>query len=324
MKACVYSVYGSPDVVTVVEVPTPEPKEDEVLIRVQAATVSTADWRIRSATFPTGFKTMGKLVFGWSKPRNKILGGEFTGVTVKVGARVSNFKVGDQVIGFSARMGAHAEFKVMKASAALVLRPVSMSIEQAAAFSFGGMTALHYLANIGRLQPGENILVIGAGGSVGSAAVQLAKHFGAKVTAVCSVAKSATVKALGADQTIDYKTEDFTQSGVKYDLILDTIGSTSFPLCRYVLTDNGRLLMVAAGANEFSWMIWTGLKRGKKALGGVTPEKATDLQKLIDLYQSGAYRPLIDRVYPMSDIVNAHRHVDNGHKSGSVVIKMVD
>lgn len=322
MKACVYSNYGSPDVVSIAEVPTPEPKAGEVLVRIHAATVSTADWRIRSATFPTGFGTIAKLIFGWSKPRKQVLGSEFTGEIVKIGASVSNFKVGDFVIGFSAGLGAHAEFKTMKSTAAIIHKPAKMSIEEAAAFSFGGTTALHFLTNIGRLLPSEKILIIGAGGAVGSAAVQLAKHLGGEVTAVCSAAKSLKVKELGAERVIDYKKDDFTAGKEKYDLILDTIGFTTFPLCRDVLSDKGRLLMVSVGLSEFRWMIWTGIKGSKKALGGVAIEKAADLLKLAEMFELGVYRPLIDKVYPMSEIANAHRHVDEGHKSGSIVIKM--
>lgn len=320
MKACVYSSYGPPNVVSIAEVPTPEPKANEVLVRIHATTVSTADWRVRSGIFPKGFGTISRLIFGWSKPRKQVLGSEFSGEVVKVGGGVSNFKAGDFVIGFSAGMGAHAEFKVMKASAAIVHKPAKMSFEDAAALCFGGTTALNYLVNIGRLQAGEDVLIIGAGGAVGSAAVQLAKHLGAKVTAVCSGSKAAKIKELGAVRVIDYKTEDFIKGKETYDVILDTIGNTNFERCRHVLTDKGRLLMVTAGLDDFLTMIWTGIKGGKKAIGGATLEKADDVLKLVELYERGVYRPLIDSVYPMSQIVEAHRWVDSGHKSGNVVV----
>ncbi len=323
MKACVFSRFGSPEVVTVSEIDTPRPKSGEVLIRVHATTVTTADWRIRSATFPHGFATISRLVFGWSKPRKQVLGIEFSGEIVELGERVSKFKVGDAVIGISAGLGAHAEYKVMKADAAIVLKPKQMSFEEAAALPFGGTTALHYLTTIGQLKSGEKVLVIGAGGSVGSAAIQLAKHFGAHVTAVCSAAKSAKVLALSAERVIDYRLEDFTKGGETYDLIVDTIGSTTFSKCCHVLNEKGRLLMIAASVNDFLSMAWTGIKGGKKALGGVTPERASDILKLIEIFELGTYRPVIDRVFPMDQIVDAHRLVDGGHKFGSVVVKII-
>ncbi len=323
MKACVYFFYGQPDVVSVVEIPAPEPKADEVLVQVHATTVSTADWRIRAGLFPRGFGTIARLVYGWSKPRINVLGGEFSGKVAKVGSRVTNFKPGDSVIGFSAAMGAHAEFKVIKANAAIVHKPAEMSFEDAAALSFGGTTALNFLLKIGRMQAGESVLVIGAGGAVGSAAVQIAKHFGGIVTAVCSSSKSTKMRELGADRVIDYKAEDFTKGKETYDVILDTIANTNFSKCQHVLNDKGRLLMVAAGADEIPSMIWTAIKGGKKAVGGATSEKSEEVQKLVDLYLQGAYRPLIDSVFPMSRIVDAHRRVDSGHKFGSVVIKVI-
>ena len=323
MKACVYSGYGQPDVVSIAEIPTPEPKIDEVLVKIHATTVSTADWRIRAGLFPRGFGTVARLIYGWSKPRKQVVGTEFSGEVVKVGPSVSSFKIGDFVIGFSAKLGAHAEYKVMKANAALVHKPVNMTFEEAAALSFGGTTALNFLMNIGRLQAGEKVLVIGAGGAVGSAAVQLAKHFGGIVTAVCSASKAVMMKELGASCVIDYKAEDFTKGKETYNVILDTIGNTNFAKCRHVLSDNGRLLMVSAGADDFLSMIFCAIKGGKKAIGGATLEKAEDMQQLVDLYQRGVYRPLIDSVFPMSQIVDAHRRVDSGHKSGSVVIKVI-
>ncbi len=323
MKACVYSSYGQPDVVSIAEIPTPEPKVDEVLVKIYATTVSTADWRIRTGLFPRGFGTIARLVYGWSKPRKQILGTEFSGEVVKVGPSVSGFKKGDLVIGFSAKLGAHAEYKVMKADACLVHKPLNMSFEEAAALSFGGTTALNFLMHIGRLEAGEKVLVIGAGGAVGSAAVQLAKHFGGIVTAVCSASKTAKMKELGAFRVIDYKTEDFTKGKETYNIILDTIGNTNLANCRHVLSDNGRLLMVSAGLDDFLSMLFSKIKGGKKAIGGATLEKSDEVQQLVDLYQRGVYRPLIDSVFPMSQIVDAHRRVDSGHKSGSVVVKVI-
>jgi NADPH:quinone reductase-like Zn-dependent oxidoreductase len=252
-----------------------------------------------------------------------VLGIEFSGEIVELGERVSRFQVGDAVIGFSAGLGAHAEYKVMKEDAAIVLKPKQMSFEEAAALPFGGTTALHFLRDVGHLKEGEKVLVIGAGGSVGSAAVQLAKHLGARVTAVCSASKSANVLALGAERVIDYRLEDFTKGSEKYDVILDTIGSTTFSQCCDVLSAKGRLLMIAAGINDFMSMAWTGIKGGKRALGGVAPERASHLLRLIELFELGAYRPMIDSVFPMDQIVDAHRRVDSGHKFGSVVVRII-
>ncbi len=228
MKAAVYERYGPPDVVELKEVEKPTPKDNEVLIKIHATTVTSGDWRARSLVMPAGFGLMGRLVFGVTKPRQPILGTELAGEIEAVGKDVSRFKVGDQVFAFSgAGMGCHAEYKCMPEDGAVALKPPNLTYDEAAAISFGGTTALDFFRR-GRLQGGERVLVNGASGGVGTAAVQLARHFGADVTGVCSTANLELVRSLGATQVIDYTREDFTRNGETYDVIVDTVGTAPF------------------------------------------------------------------------------------------------
>ena len=322
MKAAVYEKYGPPEVVHFKEVETPTPGNGEILIKVHATTVTSADWRVRSLTVPTGFKLMMRLVFGVSKPKQPILGSELAGVVVSVGKDATQFKVGDPVFAFSdASMGCHAEYKCMAEHGLIALKPANLTFEEAAALSFGGTTALSFFKR-GKLQHGEKVLINGASGGVGTAAVQLAKHFGAEVTGVCSTANMDLVRSLGAVHVIDYTKEDFTQNGKKYDVIVDTVGTAPFSRSNVSLTDRGRLLMVLAGLPDMLRIPWVQMTSNKKCVAGPVTTRTEDLRMLAQLAAQGKFKPVIDRCYPFDKIVEAHRYVDTGRKKGNVVLSL--
>ena len=278
MKACVYERYGPPEVLQLKEVEKPTPKDNEVLIKTHATTVTSADWRVRSLNVPAGFGLMMRLVFGISKPKQPILGSELAGVVESVGKDVTKFKVGDPVFAFSdASMGCYAEYKCMPQEGAVVVKPPSLSYDEAAALSFGGTTALDFFRR-GKLQSGESVLVNGASGAVGTAAVQLAKHFGADVTGVCSTANVELVRSLGAHHVIDYTTDDFTQNGETYDVIVDTAGTAPFSRSKASLKEGGRLLMVLGGLPDMLQIPWVSMTRSKKAIAGPATARAEDLR----------------------------------------------
>lgn len=322
MKAAVYRQYGPPEVVRVEEVPKPAPKAREVLIKIRSSTVSSGDWRARSLQVPRGFGLFARPVFGLFGPRKKILGTELAGVIEAIGSDVTKFKVGDEVLAFPGfALGSHAEYRVMHEDGRIVLKPDGLSFEEAAALSFGGTTALYYLRDLAKVQRGETVMVIGASGAVGSAAVQIARYLGAKVTGVTSTSNVEKVWSLGADAVIDYKSEDCLAGDEKYDVILDTVGSAPLSRCTKALKEGGRLLLVAASLPQLlaSGFLST---NGKKVLGGNTKERLEDLRLLKEISEAGHYKPLIDRTYPLSQIAEAHAYVDTGRKRGSVVINM--
>jgi NADPH:quinone reductase-like Zn-dependent oxidoreductase len=321
MKAAVYARYGSPDVVEVKEVEKPTIKDDEVLIRIRATTVSSGDWRVRSLNMPVGFGLLARPILGFFGPRQPILGSELAGDIEAVGKDVTKFKIGDAVFAFpGASLGCHAEYRAMPEDRPIALKPANLSYQEAAALSFGGTTALDFLKTKGNIQRGEKVLVIGASGTVGSAAVQLAKHFGAEVTGVCSTANLGLVTSIGADKAIDYTKEDFTKNGETYDIILVAAGTTSFSRCKGSLNENGRLLMIVAGLPEMAQIPWAALTSSKKVIAGPAAESAQDLLVIKGLAEAGAFKPVIDRRYSLERIVEAHAYVDTGHKKGSVVI----
>jgi NADPH:quinone reductase-like Zn-dependent oxidoreductase len=320
MQAAVYEAYGSPEVVQLKEVDKPTPKDHEVLIKIHATSVTAGDWRVRSLIVPIGFGLIMRLVLGWSKPKQPILGTELAGVVASVGSAVDKFKVGDRVFAFSGMgMGCHAEYKCMPQDAALALMPANLAYDQAAVLSFGGTTVLDFFRRA-QLTRGETVLINGASGAVGSAAVQLAKHFGAHVTGVCSSANAAWVQSLGASHVIDYTTQDFTHNGLTYDVIVDTAGTAPFAHCKNSLKKNGRLLMVVGSLPDMLQMPWAWLTTHKKIIAGPAAERAEDLRLLAKLAETGAFNPVIDRRYPLQNIVEAHRYVDTGRKKGNVVI----
>lgn len=322
MKVCVYERYGSPDVLQLQEVEKPTPRNNEVLIKIHAATVTSGDCRVRSLNVPAGFGFIMRLVFGISKPRQPMLGSELAGVIESVGKDVRKFKVGDAVFAFSdAAMGCYAEYKCMDEDGAVVPKPSSLTFEEAAALSFGGTTALDFLRR-GKLKRGESVLIHGASGSVGTAAVQLAKHSGAIVTGVCSSANMELVSSLGASHVIDYTRDDFTQNGETYDVIVDTVGTDPFSRSKTSLKEGGRLLMVSAGLSDMLQAPWVSMTSSRKVIAGPVTARVEDLHFLAGLAESGKFKPVIDRRYPFEQIADAHRYVDTGRKKGNVVITL--
>ena len=322
MKAIVYKKYGPPEVLQLQEVETPAPKDNEVLIQIHATTVTSGDWRVRSLIAPLGFGFIMRLVLGFSKPRQPILGTELAGVVVSVGKAVRKFKVGDAVFAFSdMAMGCYAEYKCMPQDGALALKPPNLSFDEAAALSFGGTTALSFFRR-GKLQRGERVLINGASGGVGTAAVQLAKHFGAQVTGVCSAANVDLVKSLGADHVIDYTQQDFTQNGQTYDVIVDNVGTAAFSRCKSSLKKEGRLLMVLGALPQMLQIPWVSMTSDKKIIAGPASASAEDLRFLAELAVAGQFKPVIDRRFAFEQMVQAHRYVDTGRKRGNVVITL--
>lgn len=322
MKACVYERYGPPEVLQLKDVAKPEPKDNEILIKTLATTVTSGDWRTRSLNVPAGFRLIMRLVFGVWRPKQPILGTELAGKVESVGKDVRKFKAGDQVFAFSdAAMGCHAEYKCMPEDGAVVLKPVNLSYDEAAAISFGETTALDFFRR-GKLQSGERVLVNGASGGVGTAAVQLAKHFGADVTGVCSTANVEWVRSLGANHVIDYTKEDFMQNGETYDVIVDIAGTAPFPRSKGSLKEGGRLLLVLCGLPDMLQIPWVSMTSGKKIIAGPATGRAEDLRFLAELAAMGRFKPVIDRRYPFEQIIEAHRYVDTGHKRGNVVITL--
>jgi NADPH:quinone reductase-like Zn-dependent oxidoreductase len=319
MKAAIYRRYGPPDVVRIEELPRPDPEANELLVKVRATTVSAGDARLRSARVPRGFGVLMRLAFGISGPRKPILGWEFAGEVAAVGPSVSRFAPGDRV--FGVRMGSHAEFVLATESGTAPL-PRTLTYEDAASLVFGGMTSLFYLRDKARIRPGERVLINGASGAVGTAAVQLAKHFGATVTGVCSAANAELVRSLGAARVIDYAREDFSQAGDTYDIILDAVGNCPFSRCERALAPGGRLLLVVASLGEMLGGMLRPSRAGRKVLTGVGAPRRVDLILLAELATSGAFRPVIDRSYALTRIADAHAYVDTGHKKGSVVITL--
>ena len=314
MKAIVYTKFGPPDVLQLQEVEKPTPKDNEVLIKIYATTVvkEDPDWRASP-----GFN-------GFLKPRNPILGQELAGEVEAIGRDVTRFRPGDQVFGIDA-FGAYAEYKCMPEDGALAIKPANMSYEDAASVPNGALTALPFLRDKGNIQSEQTVLIYGASGSVGTAAVQLAKYYGAEVTGVCSTTNLEWVKSLGADQVIDYTQEDFTENGKTYDIIFDTVGKRSFSECKDSLTDEGIYLATVPTPAMMLQALWpakSGSKKVKFVAAGLRParEKIKDLVFLTKLIEAGKIKPVIDRCYPLEQIVEAHRYVEKGHKKGNVVI----
>jgi len=322
MKAIVYERYGPPEVLQLKEVEKPTPRDNEVLIKTHATTVTSGDWRVRSLNVPAGFGLIMRLIFGVRRPKQPILGTELAGVVESVGKDVRKFKVGDQVFAFSdTAMGCYAEYKCMSEDGAMAIKPANLTYEEAAALSFGGTTALDFFRR-GKLQSGEKVLVNGASGGVGTAAVQLARHLGADVTGVCSTANVELVRSLGASHVIDYTKEDFTQNGETYDLIVDTAGTAPFSRSKASLKERGRLLMVLGGLPDMLRIPWVSMTSRKKVIAGPAAGRAEDLRFLAGLAEAGEFKPVIDRCYPFEQIAEAHRYVDTGRKKGNVIITL--
>ncbi len=324
MKAIVCPKYGSPDILEYKEVEKPMPKDNQVLIKVYAATVTTGDCELRSMSFPLWLRPLIRMGFGIRGPRKKIIGMELSGEIESIGKDVTRFKEGDQVCGNGGfNLGAYAEYKCQSEKSVLAIKPTNMSYEEAATLSTGGLNALHFL-RIADLQAGQKILINGAGGSIGTYTVQLAKLSEAEVTAVDSTEKLEMLLSLGADRVIDYTQEDFTKNGETYDVIFDIIGKSSYSQSLKSLKKNGFYLL---GNPKFSQLLrakWTSWRTKKHVITEFAKERLEDLNFLTDLIEVGKLKSVIDRRYPLKQIVDAHHYVETGKKLGNVVITVVD
>ncbi|MGZ4780110.1 MAG: NAD(P)-dependent alcohol dehydrogenase [Thermoanaerobaculia bacterium] len=322
MKAIVYETYGPPSVLQFKELPKPIPKDNEVLIRTRATTVTAGDWRVRSLEVPAGFGVLSRLALGIFGPRQKILGSELAGEIESVGKNVTRFKAGDEVFAFPGlKMGSYVEYKCMPEDGPLAAKPANLTFDEAAAMSFGGTTALDFFRRA-KLRSGEKVLVNGASGGVGTAAVQLARHFGADVTGVCSSANADLVKSIGASRVIDYTKEDFTKNGETYDVIVDAAGTSPFSRCKKSLKDGGRLLMILGRLSDILKAPWVAISGSKRIVAGTAAARGEDLRYLADLARSGEFKPVIDRRYRFDQMAEAHAYVDTGRKRGNVVVTL--
>jgi len=322
MKAIVYTKYGPPDVLQLKEVDRPIPKDNEVLVKVYATTVTKYDCWSRSCTAPTGFWLPSRIASGIRKPKITILGIELAGEIESIGKDVKKFKEGNQVYGFTGEsMGTHAEYICMPEDGALAIKPANMTYEETACVPYGALTALFFLRK-GNIQSGQKILIFGASGGVGTAAVQLAKYFGAEVTGVCSSTKLELVKSLGADKVIDYTKEDFTKSGQTYDIIFDTVGKSSISGCKRSLKKKGFYLLTTFGLPKLIQVLWLSMTSSKKVIIGMVKERAEDLIFLKELIEAGKIKSAIDKRYPLEQTAEAHRYVETGQKKGNVVITL--
>ncbi len=320
MKAIVCTRYGPPEVLQTDEVEKPVPKDDEVLIEIFATSVTTGDCEIRRFKMPAWLWLPARLGFGIRGPRNKILGQELAGKIESVGKDVKRFKQGDRVFartGFG--LGAYAEYKCMPENGVIAIKPANMSCEEAACVPMGGLEALHYLSK-GNIRRGQQVLINGAGGSIGTFAVQIAKSFGAEVTGVDRAEKLDMLLSIGADHIVDYYKEDFSRSGKAYDVILDMTGNISFSACVRSLKKNGSLLLANPSLSHMVRGAWTSKTGSKKVVSGGVGEKDDGLIQLRELIEAGKIRSVIDRRYPLEKMVEAHRYVDEGHKKGNVAI----
>jgi NADPH:quinone reductase-like Zn-dependent oxidoreductase len=326
MQAVVWTRYGPPDVLELRELEKPTPKEDEVLIRIHATTVTAGDCEMRSLRFPIYLRLAMRLWRGVLRPRkNSIMGTELAGEIEAVGQGVRRFGAGDQVFG-SAGMGfgTNAEYICLPAEpgemeGTLAEKPANMTYEEAATVPFGGRDALHFLRQ-GNIQGGQKILINGAGGSIGTFAVQLAKQFGAQVTAVDSTPKLDMLRSIGADHIIDYTKQDFTESGEIYDVIFDVVGKMSFPHSAKSITQNGTYLLANPLGSQLVRGPWTRMTSSKQVIMQAASPTIADLVTLRELIEEGKIRTVIDRTYPLEQIVEAHRYVEKGGKLGNVVV----
>ncbi len=317
MKAAVYTQYGPPEVLQVKDVEKPSFKDNEILLKVEATAVNSGDLRLRKADpFAVRF------LFGLMKPRIQILGSVFSGIVEKVGKDVKRFRPGDEVFGHTdMRFGAYGEYVVVPESGSLALKPARLSYVEAAVIPFGGVTALHFLKKIS-IKPGQKVLINGASGAVGSAAVQLAKYFGSRVTGICSTANVDMVKSLGADHVIDYTHDDYTKAGETYDVVFDTVNKLPFSTGLQLLTKDGLMILSSAEMPEMLHGFWTSITSTRKVLTGVISHSAEDIDFLKKLVEMDSFKPVLDRTYALEKITEAHAYVERGHKKGNVGIVM--
>jgi NADPH:quinone reductase-like Zn-dependent oxidoreductase len=321
MKAAVYTRYGPPDVLSIQDVEKPLPKDNEVLVRIHATTVCAANWRMRKAD-----PFLVRFMMGLWRPKINILGIEFAGKVESVGKAVTRFAEGDEVFGSTGfKFGAHAEYACVPENGAVATKPVNMTLEEAAAVLFGGVSALHFLRKA-KIQAGQKVLIYGASGSVGVFAVQLAKNFGAHVTGVCSTANLDLVKSLGADEVLDYTRDDFSKAGRVYDVVFDTVGKSGFSRSMRSLKRGGFYVLVGGSGHLLSMIggmlrgMWVSMTGAAKVISGVASGTVESQSFLKGLIEAGKLRTVIDRRYSLNEIAEAHRYAEAGHKRGHVVI----
>ena len=328
MKAIVYTEFGTPEVLQLKEVVKPTPRDNEVLIRVHASSVNFGDLMARNFkavsprkfNMPFIFWLPSKIAFGLRKPNITILGSELAGEIEAVGKDVKRFKKGDQVFGYPGlSFGAYAEYTCLPEEGCLAIKPANMTYEEAAVVPYGAIMALNLLRKA-NIQPGQKVLVNGASGGIGSAAIQIAKHWGADVTGVCSTARLEFVKSLGADRVIDYTKEDFTHNGETYDLIFDVLGKASFTKVNHSLKPNGILLYASFKTKQLIQMLWTSKIGGKKVICALAPGNVEDLLSIKELIEAGKIKAIVDRYYPLEQAAAAHRYVEQGRRQGNVAI----
>lgn len=322
MKAAIQTAYGPPEVVVIRDMPKPVPRDNEVLVRIMATSVTSGDSRMRAFRIPAAFWLPGRLVMGITRPRKPVLGAEFAGVVETVGKAVTRFKAGDRVFGLHV-LGCHAEYKAVPEDAAIATMPDSLSFGEAAAIPFGALTAQFFLRKAG-IGAGTRVLVNGASGAVGSFAVQLARHYGARVTGVCSAANAELVRSLGAEAVIDYHSTDFSRAGQAFDVILDTVGNVGLGHLMRATPPKGMLLAVDGGGTAFLRAAWTALFSSRKVIATVSQDRQADLEIIRDLVAAGTLRATIDSRYPFAAITAAHARADSGRKRGAVVVEMVE
>ena len=322
MKAIICTRYGPPEVLQLKEVAKPSPRDNEILVKIHATTVSTADVIDRSFSIPPYLKPTATLTLGITKPRKPIPGFELAGEIESIGKNVRKYKEGDRIFAstFEFGFGCYSEYVCLGETDTIALMPTNLTYEEAAAVPLGGLTALAFLRDIARIKPEQKVLIYGASGSVGTYAVQLAKYYGAEVTGVCSTANLEMVKSLGADFTVNYTQEDFTGDNKTYDIIFDVVNKFSFSRCKNSLNQQGIYLVTFPSFRFLMQMLWSSIIGQKKAKSGEASEKSEDLVFLKELIEDGKLQPVIDKRYPLEQIVDAHRYVEQGHKKGNVVI----
>lgn len=330
MKAMVYTQYGSPDVLRLQEIEKPSPGVNEILVKVAATSVNYGDVVARNFgnlsaqefNMPAPLLFLARLGFGFSKPKKQVLGSEFSGTVEAVGSRVRLFKPGDAVFGYRGMaMGANAAYLCLPEDGVVARKPENMSFAETAVIPYGATTAFGLLQKM-KLQPGQKILINGASGGIGSAAVQIARALGAEVTGVCSTRNVALVKALGATRVIDYTKEDFTRLDEQYDMVLDVLGRSSFAACRRVLGENGRYYLASFKMKPLLQMAWTAIASQQKVICLLAPESRESLLEIKKLMEAGKLKAFIDKTFPLEQLAEAHRYVENKHHQGHVAVQV--
>lgn len=322
MKAIICETYGSIDAIKIAEIKTPSPKSNEILIRVHASSVTTADWRIRTQTMPFGFGFLGRMIFGVKKPKNAILGADLSGEVIETGRDVEKFKIGDMIVASTGiSMGCHAQYKCLPQTSLIVKKPDDLSHEEAASLVFGGTAAFDFLKNKANINHGDNMLIIGASGSVGVAAIQIAKYYGATVTAVCSEKSKETVISLGADYFLDYEKDTFENHSAKYDIVLDCVGLNSLSKNKFLLKKSGRLLLIIADLPTILLAPILSRINDIKIYAGPQSENIQILDTVLTMAKEKTLKPVIDTIFTIDEAKNAHALIETRHKKGNVVIR---